>query len=196
MVQGVKKLIPGKMQYIRLPREEGGHWDWKDKMRVVATYLATGSPALTAKLENVPLPTVHRWRKQEWWIEAINDLQIQEKVESNKTLKKIRDKALEVVADRLNEGNYQYDPKTGKVVRVPIGARDAHRIASDFIDKEDLLAQRLATLNKQQEAKTEDSLQQLAAAFTAMAQGKRLPSNDVVEAEFTMVEESEDAGTS
>jgi chaperonin cofactor prefoldin len=91
------------------------------------------------------------------------------------------------VADRITEGNFQYDAKVGKVVRVPVNARDAHKIAVELMDKEELLEQRLAHLNKAQESKTEDVLVKLAAQFAAMAQGKPQPSTDVIDVEFKEV---------
>lgn len=168
------KLIPGKWQYLNKSYKDGGNHDHNTKVKVVSTYLATGNFSLTARLTEVPYETIRVWRSKPWWAEMVNDLQIQEKVDSNKTLKNIREKALTVVMDRLENGNCQYDNKTGKVVRVPVNARDAHKIASDFIDKEDLLQERILQLNKQAETKSSDVLKQLAGAFEAMAQGKQI----------------------
>lgn len=170
--KGPKELQRGKMQYIRKSRDEGGHYDWKTKMKVVANYLATGNLALSARMEDVNELTARNWRKMEWWQEAISDMQLQESVATNKTLQKLRDKALEVVGDRLENGNYQYDPKTGRVERVPVNARDAHKIATDFIDKHQFIEDRIRRMNSQEEAKKVDHLKKIADAFAALAQGK------------------------
>lgn len=169
-----KDVVPGKWQYVRKEYKDGGNHDYNTKVKVVSTYLATGNLALTSRLCEVPLKTITKWKTTSWWVEMINDLQIQEKVDSNKTLKRIREKALNVVMDRLENGNCQYDNKTGRVVRVPVNARDAHKIASDFIDKEDLLQDRILQLNKQADKKSSDVLKQMAAAFEAMAKGKKV----------------------
>lgn len=173
-----KDVVPGRWQYVRKEYKDGGNHDYNTKVKVVSTYLATGNLAMTARLCEVPLKTITKWKTTGWWVEMINDLQIQEKVDSNKNLKRIREKALDVVMDRLENGNCQYDNKTGRVVRVPVNARDAHKIASDFIDKEDLLQDRILHLNKQAENKSVDALKQLASAFEAMANGKKVVVKD------------------
>ena len=61
---------------------------------------------------------------------------------ATKISSKLIDKSIELLENRLEEGDYQYDPKTGKMIRVPLKARDANRILNDAqqavlnIDKE------------------------------------------------------------
>jgi len=159
----------GKMMYVRKSVEEGGRYTMKEKMEAASLYLATGNWNFVSKQLNISTVTLYKWRKAPWWGELINDLQIQDKVENNKVLKKIKEKALQVIDDRLDNGNVQYDQKTGKFVRVPVNARDAHRIASDLIDKEEILADRIRQLGAQEEKKSGDALKELMAAFTHVA---------------------------
>ena len=183
---------PSGWVYIRKPHSEGGFRKEADKMRVAATYISTGNYALTARLCEIPLVTVKSWKKQPWWTEMLRQMQIQEKVETNKQLLKVRDKALSVVADRLENGNFQLDQKTGQIRRIPVSARDAHRIASDFIDKEDLLQQRINQLSQAEETNTQNTLKQLAEAFAEMAaKGKKEPSTLDVE-DVSFVEDIKD----
>lgn len=178
------KKKTGCYVYVPKKRSEGGHHTEKKKLEVAAHFLATGNWSLTAKLTEVPLQTIVYWRKQPWWNELLVELQTQEKVQTSKKLTKARDLALDVVMDRLEHGNHQYDPKTGQIKRIPVGARDAHRIASDFLEKEDLLQARIAELQKTEEASTKDVLTNLARSFEEFAKSQvRKEKEKVIEVE-------------
>ena len=191
------KLVPiqpedrrGRVMYVRKTVAEGGRYTYKEKAEAAALYLATGNFAFVEKQLNISRQTLYEWRKSPWWSELINDMQIQEKVENNKTLKKIKEKALSVIDDRLEKGNVQYDQKTGKFVRVPVNARDAHRIASDLIDKEEILADRIRSLGEQENKKSADALKDLMAAFTSIAGGTKIAPEDIID--ITPTEPSDD----
>jgi hypothetical protein len=163
---------PGEMKYVKKSHAEGGHWSYKDKLKVVQTYLSTGNRMLTSKLCEVPVATLHLWKKQPWWQEMIDELAIQEKVETNKTLKRIAEQSLAVVADRLTEGNHQYDQRSGEIIRVPVNARDAHRIAVDMMDAQNEIEKRIDTLShRQEEAVGNDALMKLAEQLAKFAKG-------------------------
>lgn len=171
------KLLPiqpedrrGRVMYVRKTVADGGHYTYKEKYEAAAIYIATGNWNFVEKQTGITRQTLYNWRKQPWWTELINDIQIQDKVESNKTLKRIKEQALSVVSDRLENGNLQYDQKSGKLVRVPVNARDAHRIASDLIDKEEVLQDRIRHLGEQENTRTADVLKDLQSAFTKIAE--------------------------
>jgi hypothetical protein len=157
------------MVYVRKPREEGGFYTYKDKLKAATTYVATGNRSLTAKITGIPLVTLNTWAKKDWWIEMLRDLAVTEKMEKNKHVKKIADQALNVVMDRLQHGDVQYDQKTGTVVRVPVNVRNAHKIAMDSLTREDLIEDRIERLQKQEETEVKDTLVQLAEQFAKFA---------------------------
>lgn len=81
------------------------------------------------------------------------------------------DKALDSVMDRLENGEFIYDEKTGKVKRVPAKMRDTNKVLTDMIDKRALIKK----VNKPQEetkAITADHLVRLAEAFAKFTTGK------------------------
>jgi hypothetical protein len=49
------------------------------------------------------------------------------------------EKATDQLLDRVENGDFQYDQKTGKLVRKPISARDAAKVTTDMIDRRELL---------------------------------------------------------
>lgn len=174
---GYSRLLPiqpedrrGKVMYVRKKVSEGGNYTYKEKSEAAALYLATGNWSFVEKQLGISRQTLYTWRKQPWWTELINDMSIQERVENNKTLKALRQKALAAVEDRLNLGNVQYDQKTGKFVRVPVNARDVHKIAMDLMSKEEILQDRIRALSEQENKKTGDALKELRTAFMTIAE--------------------------
>ena len=171
---------PGTEKYVKKPRTEGGHYTYKEKLKVVQTYLSTQNLALTSRLTKVPEITLYSWKKMPWWSEMMDELVIQDKVETNKTLKRITEQALNTVADRLTSGNHQYDQKSGEIVRVPVNVRDAHRIAVDMLDAQSEIDKRIDVLQHRDTSNTNtDVLAKLAEQLAKFAKGTSRKTNEI-----------------
>jgi hypothetical protein len=151
-----------------------GMWPQSKKTEAVLTWMTCGSLVQTAQIIGVGLPTIKHWRKQPWWIEAVEGFHDDDKTELDAKYQKIIRKALSVVEDRLDNGNFQMDQKTGEIVRVPVSMSDTHRVVKDLVDQQ----QELRRDKKQEVAATEtvnDKLIKLAEQFALMALGKAAP---------------------
>lgn len=151
-----------------------GMWPQSKKTEAVLTWMTCGSLVQTAQIIGVGLPTIKHWRKQPWWIEAVEGFHDDDKTELDAKYQKIIRKALSVVEDRLDNGNFQMDQKTGEIVRVPVSMSDTHRVVKDLVDQQ----QELRRDKKQEVAATEtvnDKLIKLAEQFASMALGKTAP---------------------
>ena len=132
----------GRYVYVKerktLPHQPG-HWNKKKQLEVVTTYLALGNLSEASRLCNVPLSTVEKWKMSPWWKEVVDDIQNGEGQRSDSKMSKIIDKALDMLEKRIEDGDYQYDQKTGRLVKVPLKARDLERVASGLFDKRQLI---------------------------------------------------------
>lgn len=153
-----------------------GWWPESKRIEVITTFLSTGSVGLTESLTGVPRNTITTWQRQPWWQEHVTEIQNQEHIELDKKLVKVMDKALDAVVDRLENGEYIYDNKTGKIKRVPAKLRDTNKVLTDMIDKRDLI--RKTSKPDKREELTVDHLVKLAEAFASFS-GKKLPEKDV-----------------
>lgn len=172
--------------YIRKPRSEGGWYDDATKIKVISTYLATGNWTLTASLTKVNLATINRWKTLPQFKELMDQVIIAKKTETKNKLSKQVDLALQVVEDRLVNGDFQWDPKTSQMVRVPVKVRDAHRIAVDMIDRNEILEANIAKIQNKEETSQKNALADLAAAFekfsnTVKQEQNTIDVTDVVE---------------
>lgn len=179
----------GHMVYVRSKKKlphESGWWDEKKKLEVVTTYLALGNRNEASRVCNVPIATVKSWSMQPWWQELITSIQSGEGQRSDNKMSKVIDKALDLIVDRLEQGDYQYDQKTGRLVKVPLKARDLERVASGLFDKRQLIRKQPTNI-KTSDIGQADMLVKLAQQFATMA-GQKLPEerliNEYIEGEF------------
>ena len=161
--------------YIKTRKTKAGQpgvWPENKRIEAVTTYLTTGNWRLTESITGIPEITLKSWANKPWWKEYKADIQSQETIVLDKKLEKVMDKALDSVMDRLENGEFIYDEKTGKVKRVPPKLRDTNKVLTDMIDKRSLIKK----INKAPEENkqiTADHLVQLAQAFAQFTTGKK-----------------------
>ena len=165
----------GKFVYVRekktLPHEPGW-WDKKKQLEAVTTYLATGSLAETSRIINVPYRTVQSWKlESEWWPKVVEEIQSGENQKIDQKMSRIIDKTLEKLVERIEDGDYMYDQKTGRMVKVPLKARDLERITSGLFDKRQLIRKQPTNI-KSDPSNQADRLLKLAEQFASFAAGK------------------------
>jgi hypothetical protein len=146
------------------------HHSEAKRVEAVTTYLVLGKATLVGAALGIPEGTIRQWRTQPWWKELEMQIQTESDQELDHKLAKRIDKALELVNDRLDNGDFQYDPKTGQFVRRPVGARDGWKIASEMIDKRWILRKQPKEQSSQEAVG--DILKNLASEFAEMAKRK------------------------
>jgi hypothetical protein len=137
---------------------------------------------------NVPLPTLTKWKHALWWNELVDDIQSGDNQKADNKMSKVIDRALDIIVERLEQGDYQYDQKTGKLVKVPLKARDLERISSGLFDKRQLLRKQPTNIKADTLTQT-DRLLQLAEQFAKFA-GKPVEEkviNEYIEGEYDPV---------
>lgn len=158
------------------------------KLEVVTIYLSTQSRQETSNISGVPLQTINSWMKSKWWDSACSKVRTLDKSKKLAKISRIVNQALDMVADRIENGDYIYDQKTGEVRRMPMSAKNAISASSVMIDRFLLLNKSFEDIQDKKD--TNEKLSQLADAFTQFAQGKKPefgPKPDPIDAEFAEV---------
>ena len=184
----------GRMVWVRSKKTKAGQpgwWPEKKKIEVLTTFLATGSQAHTSAITGVPEETIRVWRKSDWWAERTKEIKSDNNIVLDQKLTKVMDKALDAVLDRIENGEYMYDPRSGDIVRVPAKLRDVQKVAGDMIDKKQLLEKVSKGKEEQKQQITADHLVMLAKEFAKFATGKEVPESQdiksVIEGEHTEI---------
>lgn len=149
-----------------------GNWGQKKKVEVVTTYLALGKAPMVEAVTGVPAQTIRIWKMQPWWRELEDEIRREETLELDSKLGKIVGKSLDVVLDRLENGDFSINPRTGKVSRIPVKIRDAASTTSMLIDKR-MLIRKNPQEQVQKQQHFEDRLLKLAEQFATFALGKK-----------------------
>ena len=169
-----RSIIIGKLVYVRENKTKPhapGWWSKKKRMEVVTSYLALGSVAETSRFCNVPLATVANWKSQPWWKELVDEIQSGEGQKQDNKMSRLIDKALDILMERIEDGDYQYDQKTGRLVKVPLKARDLERVASGLFDKRQLIRNKPTNI-KENAGNQQERLLKLAEQFAQFAGAK------------------------
>ena len=145
-------------------------WSDKQKMEAVNSYLLLGNLALTGRLLNIPEVTLRVWKATTWWKDAVSEVKASEKIELSARIKKLVDASITVIEDRMLNGDYQFDQKTGQTVRKPVNMKDAHKVSIDMQNRREILDKSEVVV--QTEEHVEDKLLKLAEKFADMATKK------------------------
>lgn len=162
-------MLTDDEKYKKLPSKKG----WKrwytdaEKLEAVKLYLLTGNQAATAAALNMHKNTMSTWVNSQWFKDMADQLKYQGNIQLSGKLKKIAEKAQIAVEDRIEHGDWIYDQKTGEMRRKPISARDAAKVATDFLDKAWQIEDKVD--KGKVEEQTQDRLAQLAEAFAKFA---------------------------
>lgn len=192
-------LFKRKSKILLTDNENTKHWDikkrpknadkrkWSDtqKVEAVQTYMQLGTVKLTAQKLGISEHTVYYWQGTQWWKDIIRDIKAQERLLLTNRMRGIRDKSLDIVEERLQNGDFIYDQKTGKMKRKPMQAKDVHKIAIDMIKEQiEIEKQEEHILNQDS---IEEKLEKLAKSFEQLANKNNLEniqvSDDIIDVE-------------
>lgn len=114
-----RKVTPGN----------NGWWSEGERVEAVKTYLVLGNMAEVSRATGVPYDTLRKWQYSDWWSEIEEALNHEDNFSLSVKLRNRISKAVDIVEDRLDNGDFQYDPRTGKFIRKPVSLRDTWKVA-------------------------------------------------------------------
>ena len=111
-------------------------FSWEKRMDVVARYMLIGNLRVVSEQTGVNYRSLIEWKKSDWWPEMVEQLRRQKKGKTNDSLTKIIEQSLDVMQDRLENGDFVLNNKTGEIVRKPVGVKEATAIATGLIQRQ------------------------------------------------------------
>lgn len=160
----------GNWVYVKTKKKGAGTpglWPEGKKVEVVTTYLACGSLRMAGSICGVPYATCKHWKLQPWFKDLVASIQDDDNRQLDAKLSKIVDKTLTVIQDRLTDGDYILDSKSGSIKRVPVKMRDAKSVMTELFDKRQLIRKQPTKITEQQTV--DKRLETLAARFEKFA---------------------------
>jgi len=148
-------------------RYKKAQWSQNQKLQAVSTFLMLGNMPQTAIVTGIPLPTLKVWRYTDWFKEYCLQLQAEDVQQMDSNLRRIVEKSLKAVEDRLDLGDAQFDQRTGEIVRIPVKAHVALKISTELMTKQQKL--RDAPVKEEIEKTIDDRLLKLSEEFARFA---------------------------
>ncbi len=145
---------------------------WSDEKRIqAATADAMGLKApMVAAATGVPVETIRDWRTRDWYKDLVSEIQRDDDRELDGRLSKLIDKSTNVILDRLEKGDFMYDPKTSKFMRRPVYMKDATKVTTEIINRRNLLRGKPTSISSKEALG--DRLQKLADQFKALTEAR------------------------
>lgn len=181
-----------KVGNLRRKHVKNTTWPREKKLQAVTQFLALGNMKLVAATTGVDYGLLRQWKMQPWWKELEIEIRASENLQLDNNLTKIVDKSLETVADRLENGDYIFDNKTGQIKRKPVNMKDAAKVSVDLLSKRELLRGNATERTLVTALPMAEQLKLLAAEFARMTTGAPLDILDV-EAKEIKEEDEDDA---
>jgi len=154
-----------KLQNLAKKHKPNTTWSNEARLQAVSQYLVLGNMSLVSGITGIPHQLLRSWKAQPWWKDMENEVRLTENIEMDTKLSKIVDKSLEAVLDRVENGEYFYDQKTGKVRRKPASLKDVSKVSVDLLTKRELLRGNATERKEVSQVSVADQLKQLALEF-------------------------------
>ena len=136
------------------------------RIEVISTWMALGNLRQAATICGVSYDLCIKWKNQPWWQDMVNEIQAARKFKVENKLNKIVDKALSVIEDRLDNGDFVYNQKSGEVSRKPVSLKEARGAANDLIQRQVSLSKlEIETQQAARQDSVKDQLAMLAQEF-------------------------------
>lgn len=164
-----------------LPAKNDGVWD--KRMEVVGRYMLLGNLRLVSEQTGVSYPTLAEWKKSEWWPEVVEQIRRERKGKQNENITKLIEQSLDVMADRLENGDFVLNNKTGEVIRKPVGVKEATTIAHQLLQRQTAIEELEAKLSRSEDT-VQETLGLLAKEFQKW---NKLKNNDAQDIPFVEI---------
>lgn len=179
-------------------------WPLEKRIEVVSQFLVLGNMKLVSATTGVGYDLIRAWKTQPWWAELEAEIRQTQNIEMDTKLSKIVDKSLDSVLDRVENGDFFYDQKTGQIKRKPANLRDVARVSVDILSKRELLRGNATERKETTQLAITEQLKMLAAEFAKWQKPQEVIDVDVtdvtpheptgVEVEMVEVLDVEDKG--
>lgn len=173
-------MAAGRMVYVKAKpktsRMQSGHWSEKKKYEACCLWSSGMKMSQVSVETGVPYETIKQWRASTWWADIHKELQSEDKQQLDARLTKILDKTLDSILDRLENGEFVYDQKTGSLKRSPVKLRDATVAMNTVMDKRQLIRKEPTKIVESES--TNQQLANLAKQFQEFVTGKKQEEKD------------------
>jgi hypothetical protein len=174
-------------------RHRGAWWPEDKRIEAATVFAVTRNFTQVAQLTGIPERIVKKMSVEPWWSECISKVQKLKNDELDSKLTLALEKALDIVIDRMDNGEIYVDRKTKDEYRVPVNLKNVSVTTDILFDKRQLLRGE-ATSRSEGGPSQEQKLLALKDQFEKLAQSKGINTNSEI-IEGVILDETEETTT-
>lgn len=139
-------------------------WSWSDKTEAAKKYMLLGNMRIVSELTGISYNTLCDWRKQDWWVSLIDEIKAAQKAKRNTKMNEVIDDSMEIIHDRILNGDFILNNKTGEIQRKPVALRDIGNLANQLLTRQAQLEEITNRMENNKET-VQETLKALAKEF-------------------------------
>ncbi len=140
-------------------------YPWSVKTEVVTRYMSVGNMRLVSEVMNIPYNTLVDWKREPWWADLVEEVRKAKRSKTNNKITKIIEDSLELIQDRIENGDFILNNKTGAVERKPVPLRDVANVTNQLLTRQ-LQLEELSDKMEQRNETVQETLKLLAKEFS------------------------------
>jgi hypothetical protein len=167
---------------VNAPHEHKKKWNDEKRIDVVTKYLALGNLRLVSEITGVNYGMIRNWKMQPWWADIVAEIKASRNLAVDSKLSKIVDKSLEMIEDRLENGDMVYNRKTGEVERRPVSLELINKVSKTAMEQQAAITTKESAETQTQMAQTiNDQIRFLAEEFAKFNTRRTIPAPQEIE---------------
>lgn len=140
-------------------------YTWADKTEAAKRWITLGNMRLVAEVTGISYNTLHDWRKQDWWAELIQEVKNGQKAQRNTKMNTVIEDSIEVIHDRILNGDVILNNKTGELQRKPVNLRDVGNLTNQLLTRQ-MQMEELSERMESRKETVQETLSMLAKEFS------------------------------
>lgn len=179
IVLGKKRGRPPKT------RAKPGWYPIEKKVHAACLYAVVGKLGEVSKLTDIPENQLKSMMGEQWWEDIVKQVHSEENDQITASMTTFIVKSMDAAIDRVENGDYYINTKTGQTFRIPVKLRDLILPVGILTDKRNLL--RGEATSRTDKLGQDEILKALGNKFESFAKKLGYKAPEVIETEFTEV---------
>lgn len=177
------KLVGEKQ---KKPRHNTHWWPEKNKIEAATLWAVMKDIEKVHQITTIPRWAIRRWMKEPWWDNVVNNVRKEQNELLDAKLTGVIHKAVELIEDRLVNGEVKLDQKTKETYREPVNVRTAtHAVEVTFKQRQLLRGEATQVVSGET---TDSKLQKLKDQFEKLAKSKKINTLEPLEGDYVSVQ--------
>lgn len=172
---------------VKKARHRTNWWPEDVKIEVATLWAATKDYDTVSKLAKVPVGQIKKMMTEPWWQHVVDKVRKEKNDVLDEKITQALDKTVDIVLDRLQNGETQYYHKTGEYIKVPVKIREIAQMSAHMFTQRQLIRGEATT--RTEVSTTEQKLAKMKETFEALANSKGInPKAEIIESEAEEIE--------